>query len=174
MSLKTRSIAGLFILLTITLAFNAKLIHNIYSSILGRIALICLVIFFAINNVTLGLLAALIIIIASNQFGSFVEGMENSPRTIGEENVSSTGEQQVLSSSATEDTKKKISELKQSIEEGTSGIDKEAIKAAIMSKDSKQIPVNSDMNTSSEVSASSTGMLKPGSKLEGFSAFASV
>jgi anti-sigma28 factor (negative regulator of flagellin synthesis) len=174
MSIKTRSIAGLFIALAIILAFNAKFINDIYGSILGRIVLIGIVIFFAMNNVTLALLATLIIIIASNQFGSFVEGMENSPRTIGEENVSSTGEQQVLSSSATEDTKKKISELKQSIEEGTSGIDKEAIKAAIMAKDSKQIPVNSDMNASSEVTASSTGMLKPNSKLEGFSAYASV
>jgi hypothetical protein len=41
-----------------------------------------------------------------------------------------------------------------------------------MSKDSKQIPVDSNMNSSSEVDASSTGMLKPSSEtLEGFSSY---
>ena len=72
MSIKTQSIGVIFVVLIIILALNSKLVNNIYSSVLGRVFLICLVIFFAMNNTTLGLLSALAIITASNQFGSFV------------------------------------------------------------------------------------------------------
>lgn len=176
MSIKTQSIGFLFVVLIIILALNPKVINNIYSSILGRLFLICIVIFFAMNNTTLGLLVALTIITASNQFGSFVEGMENgTPTTIGEENIDITGDQKVLTKSAADATKKKISELKQEINNGTIGIDKEDIKVAIMPKDSKQIPVDTNMTNSTEVSASSSGMLNSNSaKLEGFSAYASA
>ena len=175
MSVKTQSIGALFVVLVIILALNPKMVNNIYSTILGRLFLICIVIFFAMNNTTLGLLVALAIITASNQFGSFTEGLDNMDRsiTIGEENVNSTGEQKVLTGSATEEAKKKISDLKTQVSEGTSGIDKEDIKAAIMSKNSKQIPVDSNMNSSDEVSASSSAMLDRSAKLEGFSAYSS-
>lgn len=168
MSLKSKSIGALFVILVIILIVNPRIINNIYNSILGRIILVGLVIFFATNNTTLGLLVALTIIIASNQFGSFVEGMENQvPTTIGEDNVESTGSIKVLTDSA---VNKKISELKEQAN-SENGIDKEDIKAAIMPKDSHQLPVSKD--SSNEVSASSSGMLNASSaKLEGFSAYA--
>jgi hypothetical protein len=176
MSIKTQGIGILFVTLAIILTVNPKIVNNIYGYILGRLFLISVVVFFAMNNVTLGLLLVLVIISGLNQFGSFVEGMENGePTTTGEENTKTEGEQKVLTSSATEDAKKKISELKQNISEGTQGIDKEDIKLAIMSKDSKQIPVDSNMNSSSEVNASSTGMLNPSSEtLEGFSSYSKL
>ena len=126
------------------------------------------------NNTTLGLLVALAIITALNQFGSFTEGMENgTPTTVGEDNTETTGSQTVLTASATESAKKKISDLKQSIADGTTGVDKEDIKTAIMSKDSKQIPVDPNMTSSNEVTASSSAMLNPSSStLEGFSTYA--
>ena len=175
MNIKTQSIGALFVVLVIILAVNPNLVNNIYSSILGRLVLICIVIFFAMNNTTLGLLVALTIIAASNQFGSFVEGMENgTPTTIGEENVDTSGGQPVLTKSATDAAKKKISDLKQDIADGTIGIDKEDIKTAIMAKDSKQIPVDVNMNNSTEVNPSSSAMLNPSSStLEGFSPYAS-
>jgi hypothetical protein len=46
-----------------------------YNNVLGRVVLIAILIFFATNNVTLGLLVALIIIIGTNVY--FVEGMTN-------------------------------------------------------------------------------------------------
>lgn len=176
MSVKTQSIGALFIALVIFLSINPKMVNNMYSSILGRVFLICIVIFFSMNNTTLGLLIALAIITASNQFGSFVEGMENgTPTTIGEDNVTTSGGQTVLTSSASEATKKKISDLKQEISDGTIGVDKEDIKAAIMAKNSKQIPVDPNMNSSTEVTASSSAMLNPSaSTLEGFSAYAAA
>lgn len=173
MSVKPQSIGVLFVVLVIFLVLKAKMVNNIYGTILGRLFLICVVIFFAMNNTTLGLLVALAIITASNQFGSFVEGMDamDASVTIGEENVNSTGVKPVLTESATESAKKRISDLKTQISDGTSGIDKEDIKAAIMSKDSRQIPVDPDMNNSIEVTASSAAMLNPSATLEGFSSY---
>ena len=87
MSIKIQSIGALFVALVIILAINPTIVHNMYSSILGRLFLILIVIFFAMNNLTLGLLMVLTIITALNQYGSFVEGMEN--KTIDkEENIS--------------------------------------------------------------------------------------
>jgi hypothetical protein len=45
-----------------------------YNNVLGRVVLIAILIFFATNNVTLGLLVALIIIIGTNIY--FIEGMD--------------------------------------------------------------------------------------------------
>jgi hypothetical protein len=180
MSVKTQSIGALFVALVIILAVNPKVVNNMYSSILGRLFLVCVVVFFAMNNTTLGLLAALAVITASNQFGSFVEGMDNmdttTPITVGEENVDTTGGQTVLTKGAVADTvKKRVSDLKQSVADGTIGVDKEDIKAAIMSRDSKQLPVDPNMNSSNEnILPSSSGMLNSSnSTLEGFTAYAS-
>ncbi len=182
MNLKTQSLWGLFIALIIILALNPKIVNNIYSSIIGRLLLICIVIFFTMNNTTLGLLVALVIITSLNQFGYFVEGMENQTETtIGEDNIQSTGTTQVLTKSATSslindninsnsNNNKKLSEIKEEI---ASGVDKESIKQALMSKNSKTIPIDSNMTSSIDVSASHPGMIG-NSKLEGFSSYASV
>lgn len=172
MSVKTKSIGALFVALVIILAVNPKVINNIYGTILGRLFLICIVIFFAMNNTTLGLLVALAIITASNQFGSFVEGMDNQePITIGDDNSTPSGNDTTKITVMTKDQdKQKLSDLKQNIAQG---VDKEDIKAAIASKDSKQIPVDSSMNSSGEVSAASSAMLTPSSAtLEGFTSYA--
>ena len=177
MSVKNKSIGTLFVVLVIILAVSPKIVNNIYSSVLGRLFLVCIIVFFSMNNTTLGLLVTLAIITASNQFGSFIEGMDNqTPTTVGEENTDTTGEQKVLTKSAAHAAKKKISDLKKDVAQGTSGVDKEDIKVAIMAKDSKQIPVDPKMNSSSigEVTASSSAMLKPSSAtLEGFTSYAS-
>jgi uncharacterized protein (UPF0333 family) len=65
----------LFILLVVILMTNPSFYTTLYNNVLGRVFLILLLIFFATNNVTLGLLVALIIIIGTNVY--FVEGMEN-------------------------------------------------------------------------------------------------
>lgn len=177
MSIKTQSIGALFVALVIILAVNPKIVNNIYSTILGRLFLICIVIFFALNNTTLGLLVALAIITASNQFGSFVEGMENeTPTTIGEENVDTTSEQSGKIKVIQESSKKKLSDLKEKEETPeTAGVDKEDIKMAIMSKDSKELPVDANMNSSTDVKAYTTGMIdQKSSNFEGFSSYASV
>lgn len=174
MSIKTKSIGALFVALVIILVLNPRFVNNIYNSVLGRVFLIGIVIYLSINNLTLGLLVALAIITASNQFGSFIEGME-SGTTIGEDNTDSNGSQIVLTKSAVklsseheDKITKRISDLKEKAD--AAGIDTEAIKNTIMSKESKSIPVDPDSKKSDDVSAFTSGMLIS-SKLEGFSDF---
>lgn len=172
MSIKTKSIGALFVALVIILAVKPRLVNNVYNSILGRIVLIGIVVFFSMNHLIMGLLIALAIISATNQFSPFVEGME-SGTTIGEDNTESTGTQKVLTGDAVknmtteqkDEMSKRISDLKAKAE--SAGIDTEAIKNAIMSKDSKTIPVDSNSKNSEDVSAYTEGMLgKP--TLDGF------
>lgn len=183
MSVKTNSIVGLFFILIIILVINPNFIYNINSSILGRLFLICLLIFFAMNNITLALLTLFIIIILLNKYDSFVEGMENiqTPDTIGEENVPITGKQEVLTKdSVIQKTDDKISDLKAKAQAGqiqttqtndsNSGMDKEDIKNAIQSLSSSTIPIDKKTFISSEnVQPSTSSMLTNKASLtEGF------
>ena len=194
MNLKIEYLFALFAVLFVILATNPQKVNHVYNSILGRLILIGVVIFFTMNNTTLGLLVALTIISASNQFGffNFREGMESST-TIGEDNIPLTGKQQVLTNS-TGESKKRISDLKADISDGTTstntsnttnttdatnttnttepeGVDKEDIKNAIMAKDSKTIPVT--IGSSEDVSAHKPSMLNSAPSLtESFCPFA--
>ncbi len=158
MTSKTKIIVALNIFLVIVLAIKPELVNDMYSSILGRLVLLGTVIFFSMNNFTLGLLVALVIISGLNQYGSFVEGMDN----IGDDVSGEKGTKEIITASK----EKKLSELK---EENAEGIDKEDIKNAIMSKDSKTIPVDKSMTSSDEVSAHTPSMITNSSSLtEGF------
>lgn len=177
--MKTKAIFGLFVVLVIILALNPRIINNIYSTILGRLALIGIVIFFSMNNVILGLLVALAIITASNQFGSFVEGMDTMAQTIGEDNTPITGQQVVLTKTAADMVKQKISELKASTTTNATttnatGIDKETIRNSIMPKDSKTIKLDPNMMKNDDVNAYDQSMLTNTSSMtEGFCPYAS-
>lgn len=178
MSIETKGIVALFVSLAIILAINPRMIHEIYNTILGRLVLICIIIFVSMHNVTLGLLLALVVIVLSKEFGSLTEGMDNisTPDTIGEDNENITGKQQVLTKDATKNVtnnvtkdkvKNKISDLKQNISE--LGIDKEDIRNSILPKDSKTIPVSDDATSSGEVDAFTPSMITNSSSLtEGF------
>jgi len=167
---KTFGILGLFLLLVIILIINPRVIHSAYNNILGRIILIGIIIFFSMNNVTLGLLAALCLIIASNMFltqGSFIEGLENinsntSGPTIGDDtqttSTKSSDQKVNIITKALSDSKEsgvpmdsaKISELKAQAEE--QGIDRQAIQESIQSKSSKTLPVDKTSFSSTDVS----------------------
>ena len=195
--METKCVIALFVALLIILAVNPRMINNIYSTILGRLVLIGVVIFLAMNNLVLGLLVALAIISSINQFGSFVEGMDTmaAPVTIGEDNVPITGQQIVLTKSATADVdaaKQKISDLKARAASGnlntnmnanmntnmntnanansnTNGIDKEAIRNTIMAKNSKTIQLDADAMKNEDVNAYNPSMLTNTSSMtEGF------
>lgn len=185
--MKTHSIVAIFIALVVILAINPKMVNTLYSSVLGRLFLIGIVILLSMKNVTLGLLVALTIISGLNQFGSFVEGFE--PTTVGEDNVDSTGKQIVLTNSAQEQgttaqetaqgitttvnsAKQKISDLK--AQAAANGVDKEDIKAALQAKDSSTIPTDPNMTTNETVEAFTTNMLRPSSLTKGFYSAAPV
>ena len=164
MRLDNQTMGVLFLVVIIILAVIPKIVHQFYNTILGRVLLISIVIYFTMNNMTLGLITALVIITASNQFGSFVEGMENNGETIGDDNSNTNVD------SVTQKILTKSEAIKDKKNEANAGFDKEDIKAAIASKDSKTIPIDNNMNSSEEVSAFTSGMLKT-SPLEGFSAY---
>jgi len=174
MSMNTKGVMAIFMfVLLIILAANPMKVSSIYSTILGRIVLIGIVVYCSMNNITLGLLVALTIIVSINQFGSFVEGMDTmgAPVTIGEDNVPITGKQIVLtktattSSTANDTAKQRISDLKAK----AGGIDKEAIRNTIMSKDSKTIQIDPDMMKNEDVNAYNPSMLTNTSSItEGF------
>ena len=62
---KTHGLFILFILLILLLVFKPDIIKNMYNTFLGRLILVGIVIFFAMNNMTLGLLTAFVFIIFS-------------------------------------------------------------------------------------------------------------
>ena len=186
--MKTHSIVAIFIALVVILAINPKMVNTLYSSVLGRLFLISIVILLSMKNVTLGLLVALTIISGLNQFGSFVEGsfVEGfEATTVGEDNVDSTGKQIVLTNAAqgtaqnqgptgptVNSAKQKISDLK--AQAATNGVDKEDIKAALQAKDSSTIPTDPNMTTNASVEAFTTNMLRPSSLTKGFYSAAPV
>ncbi len=188
--MKTHSIVAIFIALVVILAINPKMVNTLYSSVLGRLFLISIVILLSMKNVTLGLLVALTIISGLNQFGSFVEGsfVEGSfvegfeATTVGEDNVDATGKQIVLTNAAqgtalnqgttVNSAKQKISDLK--AQAATNGVDKEDIKASLQAKDSSTIPTDPNMTTNDSAEAFTTNMLRPSSLTKGFYSSAPV
>jgi hypothetical protein len=156
---------ALFLVLVVILALNPKIINNIYENVLGRIFLICVVIFFSINNTTLGLLVVLVIIAGLNQFGSFTEGFEEKEKEKEGQPVLTKGDN--VNPIINKDKLKTISNLK---EEGTSGsgVNLQDLRNTTMPKDSNTIQVDKNMNSSEEVSPSTSSVLNPSLK-ENFS-----
>jgi len=184
MSVKNKSIFFIFIILVIILTFNPRMIYNFYKTILGRTVLIGLIIFLAMNNISLALIVSFIIILVLNNYGNFVEGFDNieTPDTIGEENVPITGKQVVYTKGATvAAAKKKISELKQlkqlkqanipstSSTPSKDGIDTTSLQESVKSVPANSIPVNPKDFRSEDVKPFSQSMLTNDSSLtEGF------
>ena len=137
-------ILGLFVLLVIILMIKPRVFYNLYNHILGRVLLIGVVLFFTMFNVTLGLLAALCLIIVSNMF--FMEGLDN--MTIGDDNVVSPDEAKIKVSTRAEKEEKEKKEK----EEEVVGVDRQRVHETIQPKSSKTIPVDKNIFNSEDVS----------------------
>ena len=172
---------ALFIAFLLIIVWKPGHIYDTYQqSILGRIVLIGVVIFFAKENMVLGLLAALILIAVSNQFGMRIEGLDTMPTTIGDDNATVTATASTTSaipvtttaSAATANTnideqakkvdeiKKKLSDLKAKLDED--GVDREDIKDAIKAKPSNSMPVDKSAVSSTEDVAPAESSTKEG------------
>ena len=158
---KIQVLIGLFVLIVVVLVLDPRVINDIHKTILGRIMLIGLVIFFTAHNTTLGLLVALCLIIAINMFfmeGMAVEGDENknSPATtIGDDNVitDSTMPQIKVSTTAPEEE-----------EDKNVGVDKQTVHESIQPIESAAIPVKK-----SDFSSTDVAPLDPVNAKQGFS-----
>ena len=143
---KNITIKCLLFVLIVILAINPKTVYKMYSSILGRFFLVAVVFFLSMNNVTLGLLGALTIISALNQLAPFTEGFQENDLD---------------------------GEVKNTLDDNISGVDKENIKQTISSKASNSIPVEQNITSSEETDAFTSGMLNS-SKLDVYNNFAPV
>ena len=159
---KKCGIVCLFLLLVVALILKPRVLFNLHRNILGRVVLIGIVLFFTMFNVTLGLLAALCLIIASNMF--FMEGFDNV--TIGDDNVDGslndgttvTVETKDEAKEKAKEKAKKLSEMKAQtdadLNSDSEGIDKASIHDSIQAKSSKTIPVDKSKFSSDEVNPS--------------------
>ena len=141
---KTHGLCFLFTLLIIVLIVSPRSLNNLYNNTLGRLALIALIIFFAMNNVTLGLLAALCVIIASNMY--MFEGFEG----MSDEDKDKLKNKVTTATTSTTDPATS-STTTTSVPSTTDGVDKEAIKNAIQAKASNTITVAKANFASTEV-----------------------
>jgi hypothetical protein len=176
---KNQGIWGLFILIAIILFVSPNIIRNMYNNILGRIIFLVIIIFLTMNNITLGLLTALILIIASNMYS--IEGLENADVTKEDIAANRDGERvdgervdgervdgegpngdlankiQVLTKSAKEKLEgavsdvSKISEIKDNIKAKAdeNGVDRNTIKDSLAAKSSNEIPVSTSSSSES-------------------------
>jgi thiol:disulfide interchange protein len=88
-----KELFALFLLIVAVVIVNPSIINDLYDNILGRIVLIAIILFFTMHNTTLGLLVALCLIAASNQFFGVnkmrIEGFEPlNPASLSEEDIS--------------------------------------------------------------------------------------
>jgi len=123
---KTHGMFILFVLLILVLVIKPSVVKNMYSSFLGRLLLVAIVIFFAMNTMTLGLLTALVFIIFSNMI-FFKEGLDNMDTTT-----------DTTTDTNTDTSTKAVTNKKQEAKE--SPIDLETIKNSIQSKPSASLP----------------------------------
>jgi hypothetical protein len=140
-----------------------------YNNILGRTIFLVIIIFLTMNNITLGLLTALILIISSNMYS--IEGLENADVTKEDIAANRDGERvdgegpngdlankiQVLTKSAKEKLEgavsdvSKISEIKDNIKAKAdeNGVDRNTIKDSLAAKSSNEIPVSTSSSSES-------------------------
>jgi hypothetical protein len=135
---KIQVLFGLFILILIVMFMNPRIINDVNKSVLGRIALIGLVIYFTCHNTTLGLLVALCLIIGINMF--VMEGIDE---TLAQEEEE---EKPVTMSTEEED-----------------GVDTQTAHESIQPVESNTIPVSKDTFSSVDVAP-----LNPEDRKEGF------
>lgn len=144
---KQHTMFALLILLILVLFVNPEVFRNLYLSVLGRLLLVGVVIFFASNNLLFGLVSVLIITIGSDMLirNGMMEGLENI-------NVTTSSQTTQVTPDST------ISEIKQANDEApanvSGGLDLETIKDAIKPKQSSSIPVSKDTFTSDDVTPS--------------------
>ena len=141
---KIQVLFGLFILILIVMFMNPRIINDVNKSILGRIALIGLVIYFTCHNTTLGLLVALCLIIAINMF--VMEGID-----------------ETLAPEVEEEEEKSVTMPMPMPMEEEDGVDIQTAHESIQPVESNTIPVSKDTFSSVDVAP-----LNPEDRKEGF------
>jgi hypothetical protein len=149
-----KELSALFLLIVVITTVKPSIINDLYSNILGRIVLIAIILFFTIHNTTLGLLVALCLIVASNQFFGAnkirIEGFTD-PTT-----DPTTDPNTDPTTDPTTDPNEKEEEKEED------GVDRLTVQESNQPVDSNAIPVSKENFSSTEVAASSTPEKKQG------------
>ena len=131
-----KELSALFLLIVAITTVKPSIINDLYSNILGRIVLIAIILFFTIHNTTLGLLVALCLIVASNQFFGAnkirIEGFTDEP------------------------TSEPNKEEEKEEEKEEDGVDRLTVQESNQPVDSNAIPVSKENFSSTEVAASTS------------------
>ena len=190
---KMHGVLGLFVLLVLILMVKPNFYDNMYKNVLGRVVLIAFLLFFAMNNLTLGLLVALIIIIGTNV--SFVEGMDNmdsdntdgamaskamakmgsegSPVSVGDDGEPASKKRAPIqvttgTSGSTSDNTTGTSDTSTTTttttKGSTDGVDRSAMHETMKPVSSKSVPIQPDIFKGGDVEASGSSDLASGSK----------
>lgn len=137
---KIHGLIGLFFMIVVVVAVSPGIINNIYDTILGRIVLLGVVIFFTAHNTTLGLLVALCLIVVSNKY--LIEGNENMMDSTDPTKNMDTDNKEVVS-----DTEKKENKEDDLVGGGNPIVASESIEPL----NSSTVPVSKDEFKSDEV-----------------------
>jgi hypothetical protein len=156
---KMHGLGFLFTMLVIVLIVSPRTLNNMYNNILGRVVLVALLVLFSMNNITLGLLAALCIIIASNMymFEGFDTSVINSSEVGTGENIDAIQKQiqdkKATTTTTSTETTNMPSTTTSTTTTGSDGVDRQAVTDALKSKQSNTMPVNKSMFSSDEVAS---------------------
>jgi hypothetical protein len=140
MSSKVLQILTLFIVILLIFFTNPHFTNILYTTFLGRLILIAILIYLSANNITLGLLFLLYLIINLNLFfrEGIREGMEVDDAII----IDKTTENNLNENTTLVITKE---------EEKSKGIDRQTIEETIRSENSKEIPIISSNTNNIEI-----------------------
>lgn len=154
-----------FILVSIISLLNSAMIYNLNKFFIGKMMILIIIIFFAINDINLGLLLTFIYIIILEKYnGLIIEGMEeqriDTIDTIGELpkernkpliSINTNINENANTNANTNASENKLDKQKDKLyvlttdEKYNMGIDIQDIKDSISSKDSNSLPLSKDV-----------------------------
>jgi hypothetical protein len=116
---------ALFVLLVVVLCVNPSMVKNLNQSVLGRLIIVAIIVYFSVHNTTAGILAALVIICVMQSY-VYQEGFDGTGASASD-NVPTTSAAGLEKDSQIDQSK--VEELKKKIAEATSTPDQLATQA---------------------------------------------
>lgn len=142
---------ALFLLLVVTVYTNPSMVKKLNHTILGRLIIVAIIVYFSVHNTTAGILATLVIICAMQKY-IYQEGFDDA--TTSATNADSAATKNVGADSLEQDSnidKSKVDDLKKKIEATTDQITSQE---QIQSVNSNSLPTPPPSGNDNEVTPS--------------------
>ena len=141
---KKNAIMFFILLLVVSILLKPRYLHNIHSTLIGRLLLVAFIVVASMNHILLGLLVGLCVIIVSNMY--YIEGMGNIGDDNSTDNTSPGDKINVTTTPPNSDTDANANTDKDKDKnKEKDGTDRQTIESTIQSKDSNNIQVSRDM-----------------------------